>query len=304
MVHAKRTIVSVDFPPGCLCGSRRSGFQVRAAGAIYAHCVVPSARQTPARPTPAGAHRWRGPSLTSAWPASPGPSSCARGRIHRHLPPGSRDQFARQIRVRNIHIDAACGRRGQLPAVKETRVRAHLPREASAALLDLRHHRFQRMMVVRLLGHALRHNQMILAHRDIRRVPSTNPCLCRRNRLSGSVADCRGTPALRNRRNYWGISSSRCRQPDCAWVRLASCACSRSHCCCHCRICRRIRVRSCRSFCSVRMRSREALAATRVESIATCPSRAQPCRRAHSTTCVNTSLMARGCPRRNAFSVQ
>src|SRR5579862_1853184 len=52
------------------------------------------------------------------------------------------------------------------------------------------------------------------------------------------------------------------------------------------------------------LRSGLALASTRVASIATRPNFPIPIRRAASNTCVNTTFSARGCRRRNWFSVQ
>src|SRR5260370_1152623 len=47
-----------------------------------------------------------------------------------------------------------------------------------------------------------------------------------------------------------------------------------------------------------------ALAAMRVESVATCPSSPSPSERASSTTCVKMSFIARPCRLRNSFSAQ
>ena len=151
-------------------------------------------------------------------------------------------------------------------------------------------------------------NQMIFADRHLRRVTQRESLAVAQEPAVGisfrtPLQPAFAQPLQASRDFFQPLPSAAICLPLSCWPAASSQDCA-SHCFCQRRICRRILARSARNLATVSTRSREALAATRVESMATCPSRPIPSDRANSTTCVNRSFRARACRVRNWFSVQ
>ena len=156
----------------------------------------------------------------------------------------------------------------------------------------------ERIVVGRVLRHPLGHDEVIVGNRDLRRVAEHElvAALAQKARILDRCATASSgrfssaAPAAAASRPApgsvlrWPLPARpapgrRDRRPS-AMLRT----------------CRLSRARVSRSACSLSTRSLLALAAMRVESIATRPSFTMPCCCAHSSTCVNASFNARAVP--------
>ena len=128
--------------------------------------------------------------------------------------------------------------------------------------------------------------------------PNTKPWRVFRKRLSGSVREYRSKPLFFSSSSRGGISANFCGSRSPSWLARsspgASLGSSALQARCHRRIWCRIFARSARNFLTLSTRSREALAFTRVESMATWPSRPRPASRARSTTWVKQIIQGFG----------
>src|SRR5271155_88087 len=84
--------------------------------------------------------------------------------------PLPRVQLARQIRVRHIGLDAALGHLPQILIREKSAVGQHPLRTLRALSLHFFQQRQQRLIVRLVLRHPLRHDEMVLAHRNLRRI--------------------------------------------------------------------------------------------------------------------------------------
>ena len=82
------------------------------------------------------------------------------------MQPAAAIQHARQIVVRHIAVDAPLFQRFQVGVREKSAVGAHSLRTFAASSFHLIDHRQQRFIVVSLLAHPLRDDQMIPAHRQ------------------------------------------------------------------------------------------------------------------------------------------
>src|SRR6202521_38994 len=104
------------------------------------------------------------------------PSHSPMRRITGSLPqPSASIQPSRQVRVRHIGVYLPLLQSLQILQREEASVAAGSLQFLSALLFHPIHHRQQRLVIVGVLRHLLRHNQMILANRQRRRIAQREP---------------------------------------------------------------------------------------------------------------------------------